>query len=63
MESPTGGADAVALAATFRWVFTAACLGLMLAWFALGAMEERPWATAAPASSTTRSKPSCRARS
>ena len=42
MESLIGGADAVALAATFRWVFTAACLGLMLAWFALGAMEERP---------------------
>ncbi len=42
MESLIRGADAVALAATFRWVFTAACLGLMLSWFALGAMEERP---------------------
>ena len=42
MESLIRGADAVALAATFRWVFTAACLGLMLCWFALGAMEERP---------------------
>ena len=42
MESIIRGADPAALAATFRWVFSAACLGLLLAWLFLGMMEERP---------------------
>ena len=42
MESLIRGADAAHLAATFRWVFSAACLGLLLAWLFLALMEERP---------------------
>ena len=42
MESLIRGADAVHLAATFRWVFSAACVGLLLAWCFLALMEERP---------------------
>ena len=42
LESIIRGADPTALAATFRWVFAAACFGLLLAWFFLATMEERP---------------------
>jgi EmrB/QacA subfamily drug resistance transporter len=42
MESLIRGADAAHLAAIFRWVFWAACLGLCLAWLFLMWMEERP---------------------
>ncbi len=42
MESLIRGADAAHLALTFRWVFSAACLGLLLAWLFLALMEERP---------------------
>ena len=42
MESLIRGADADHLAGTFRYVFSAACLGLCLAWFFLVIMQERP---------------------
>ena len=42
MEALIRGTDAVQLAGTFRYVFSAACLGLCLAWFFLIIMEERP---------------------
>ncbi len=42
MESLIRGADADHLAGVFRWVFSAACLGLCLAWAFLILMEERP---------------------
>ena len=42
MESLIRGADAAHLALTFRWVFSAACLGLLLAWLFLALMQERP---------------------
>ncbi|KAB7781901.1 MDR family MFS transporter [Methylorubrum populi] len=42
IESLARGADSAHLAATFRWVFAAASVGLLLASVFLGAMEERP---------------------
>ena len=42
LESLIRGADAAGLALTFRWVFVAACVGLLLALGFLALMEERP---------------------
>ncbi len=42
MESLIRGADADHLASTFRYVFAAADVGLLLAWFFLAILEQRP---------------------
>ncbi|HEX4765675.1 MAG TPA: MDR family MFS transporter [Lichenihabitans sp.] len=42
MEALIRGADATHLAHVFRWVFGAADLGLIVAWFFLAMLEQRP---------------------
>ncbi len=45
VESLIRGADPAQLALTFRYVFLAACLGLLAAFAFLALMEERPCAS------------------
>ena len=42
LERLISGGDAVHLAQTFRWIFAAADAGLLVAWFWLAVLEERP---------------------